>query len=227
MPASGSTLNLTGTLNTSTVDNGTVTKLRLTGAGDVYEGFSSINAGYLIYLDTTAGKWTLGTDLNNAIGLGTKASLYQYGGTFDLAGKNLGTSGDARTTNFAGGTLVNSANTASKLYSTNSYVYSDITISTPNVGGDIYLSTTNYLTGPVTVKTVTKTGLGDLHLRNTYTTAGAKDFNINVQAGNLMYDVTQNVGGFSGIYSLATGSTLYFNASPSPLQARSLGMDLS
>jgi filamentous hemagglutinin family protein len=215
MPVSGSTLNLTGTLNTSTVDNGTVTKLRLTGAGDVYEGFSSINAGYLIYLDTTAGKWTLGTDLNNAIGLGTKASLYQYGGTFDLAGKNLGTSGDARTTNFAGGTLVNSANTASKLYSTNSYVYSDITISTPNVGGDIYLSTTNYLTGPVTVKTVTKTGLGDLHLRNTYTNAGAKDFNINVQAGNLMYDVTQNVGGFSGIYSLATGSTLYFNASPS------------
>ena len=214
-PASGNTLRLTGALLSTAAYPAT---LKHIGAGDVFESFSSINAKYQIQLDATAGKWTLGNDLANTVGLGTKASLYQYGGTFDLAGNDLGAYLDGQSTYLSGGVLLNSASTTSKVWTQNTYLSGTSTtaptISTPNVGGDIDLSKPSAIYGNTAVYTLTKTGAGDLHLRNSYIYSNV-DFNINVLAGNLKYDVTSNSGGFSGIYSLAAGSTLYINSAPS------------
>ncbi len=203
-PALGNTLRLTGVLAaySATID----TKLRQTGAGDVYEGFSSVSDKYRIQLDASAGKWTLGNGT-----VGTKASLYQYGGTFDFAGNDLGANLDGQNSYFYAGVLLNSASSTSKVWTQNVNIPGNVTVSTPNVGGDIDLTKPAYIFGNASVYTLTKTGAGDLHLRSSYLSS-TTDFNINVQAGNLWYDVNSRTAiSYAGIYTLALGSKLYLN----------------
>jgi len=147
-PASGTSLRLTGTLNTSTTDGATVIKLRQTGAGTVFEGFSSINAGYLITMESTAGAWNLASDPGNSIGLGSKASISLNGGTFDLAGNELahGLPADRRQVTLNGGTLTNSASTASAVWAVDFNLTSNSTVSTPNCGVTLIFLRANIFT---------------------------------------------------------------------------------
>lgn len=215
-PALDSTLRLTGTLNTSTTDNnnqGYAVKLQQTGAGSVYESFSSINAGYHISLSATAGIWTLASDPGNTIGLGTKANLTLYGGTFDSAGNDLakGISSERRALNLNGGTLKNSANTVSKVWAVDAYLTANSTVSTPNVGGDFDLKNVGYFYNQSTAKTLTKTGVGDLHMKGGYVSTGFADFNFNLLAGNLQYYAGGTTSSFSGTHALAAGTKLFLN----------------
>jgi filamentous hemagglutinin family protein len=215
-PALDSTLRLTGTLNASTTDNNNqsyAVKLQQIGAGNIFEGFSSINSAYHIALAATAGTWTLASDPGNTIGLGTKANLTLSGGTFDSAGNDLGNgiASERKQLTLFGGTLKNSATTTSKVWAVDAYISANSTLSTPNVGGDLDFTNTNYLYPQTTVKTLTKTGLGDLHMKGAYVSGSNVDFNINVLAGNLYFYAAGTSSSFSGAYSLAAGTKLFLN----------------
>lgn len=216
-PVLNSTLRLTGTLNTSTTDNDNqqyATKLQLIGAGNVYEGFSSINAAYRIVLSATAGRWTLASDPGNTIGLGTKANVTLSGGTFDTAGNDLasGLPSARRQFTFGGGTLTNSASTRSKIWAIDTYFNGNSTIDTPNLGGDIDFSNSSYFYPTSTVRTLTKSGPGDLHMKGAFVSGGNVDFNVNVLAGNIQYYAAGTSNSFSGAYSLAAGSKIILNS---------------
>ena len=86
------------------------------------------------------------------------------------------------------------------------------TIDTPNVGGAIDWTGSAWLYKGTSLFTLTKTGAGDLRMRAPASNASnVVDFNIDVQAGNLWFDVA-STSGFSAIYSLASGTKLYYNA---------------
>ena len=203
-PAAGATITLTGTANNNAGDfSSSVSKLYLNGAGSVVARFASVpNRGII---GVSAGTWTVDNTLS-----GSSFGLNLSGGTFDLAGYNLSAASNGKLF-FNGGTLTNSSLTKSNVLVGNMNVNADFTISTPNVGGDIDLSAINFVNPPVTTKTMTKTGAGDVYLRPTMFLSGGVDYNVTVNAGNLRYSNTSGYD-LKGIYTLPAGSTLYVNA---------------
>ena len=207
-PAVNNTLKLTGTLNNSTT-NGSVV-IGQSGAGDVLASFSAIPIKYKFDTFAGAGKWTIGNALT-----GTKSGFLLRGGILDLAGFDIGTTGDSLLSSVYGGTLRNSALTATTVWNTTLAIAASSTVDTPNATGHIVFSST--VTGADTAnQTLTKTGLGELHIQTPVITGtvGPNLYRLDIQAGSVWID---RVSSDLGNVSLATGTTLYLNVNSSLL----------